>query len=489
MISLDKLAMLYQTIERAAKWPANLLEVPVTTLKKGKGDTPLQVRPISLTSHIYRMWAEIPWVHLQPWHLQWVPKELHGGIANRQTLDSYFAVALDIEQSSYTNHPLYGILYDYAKCFDNICWQIERGVLIDLGMPPAILNTMFAYNQSIQRRFKLGNSIGPSFPNTNSICQGCPLAIIRINAMITAWIQVISNHSTTSYCRASAFIDDKNLRSTSSEHFTNAVHITKKFDQAIDAVINSDKTTVFTTTRLARQKLQNFEFPQSLNDKLLGASLSFTKRRSRELADKRAVSYMAVAQRISICPLNIAAKETLLATAGAPKYCYALEMGPCSVHIERKLRSAICRALWSKGSHKSNDILLTICHKGHLIDPTQLKWYAPFQTACRQLAKHPNIRYQWEQIWHDSIEARAQYKNGKSNMVGPLSMFHVACLHLDWKWVEPFTIVAKISEHLQISVPILTIPHQYFLHLVRYAIARVLWNRAAASRKTLKGIR
>ena len=117
MISLDKLAMLYQTIERAAKWPANLLEVPVTTLKKGKGDTPLQVRPISLTSHIYRMWAEIPWVHLQPWHLQWVPKELHGGIANRQTLDSYFAVALDIEQSSYTNHPLYGILYDYAKMF------------------------------------------------------------------------------------------------------------------------------------------------------------------------------------------------------------------------------------------------------------------------------------------------------------------------------------------------------------------------------------
>ena len=30
--------------------------------------------------------------------------------------------------------------------------------------------------------------------------------------------------------------------------------------------------------------------------------------------------------------------------------------------------------------------------------------------------------------------------------VGPLSMFHVACLHLDWKWVEPFTIIAKISE-------------------------------------------
>ena len=62
MVSLDKLAILYQIIERAAKWPAHLLDVPVTALKKGKGDTPLQVRPISLTSHIYRMWAKIRWV-------------------------------------------------------------------------------------------------------------------------------------------------------------------------------------------------------------------------------------------------------------------------------------------------------------------------------------------------------------------------------------------------------------------------------------------
>ena len=37
------------------------------------------------------------------------------------------------------------------------------------------------------------------------------------------------------------------------------------------------KLRFFATTRLARQKLQNFEFPQSLDDKLLGASLSFTK--------------------------------------------------------------------------------------------------------------------------------------------------------------------------------------------------------------------
>ena len=63
-------------------------------------------------------------------------------------------------------------------------------------------------------------------------------------------------------------------------------------------------------------------------------------------------------------------------------------------------------------------------------------------------------------------------------MVGPASMFHIACHQLDLKWTEPFVII----------FPLLTIPYQYFLHLIRYAIARALWKRAAASRKTLKGI-
>ena len=113
--SFQKLAMLYHIIEHAATWPSNLLEVPVTTLKKGSGQTPLQIRPISLTSHIYRVWAKRRWSHLQPWHLAWVPKELHGGIANRETLDSYFQVALDIEQSSFDQHPLFGILHVIIK--------------------------------------------------------------------------------------------------------------------------------------------------------------------------------------------------------------------------------------------------------------------------------------------------------------------------------------------------------------------------------------
>ena len=210
---------------------------------------------------------------------------------------------------------------------------------------------------------------------------GCPLAIIRINAMIATWIQVIKTHQLTLRCKASAFIDDKNLRSTSCNDFQQAIEVTKKFDCAVDAVVNTDKTVVFATTNAARQKLKILEFSQATDEKLHGASLSFSKKRSRHLADYRAKKYLTVAQRIAICPLNIAAKETLLATAGAPKYTYALEMGPCSVQTERKLRSTVCRALWSKSSHKSNDILFTICHKRSFIRSHAVEMVCNFQNG------------------------------------------------------------------------------------------------------------
>lgn len=73
--------------------------------------------------------------------------------------------------------------------------------------------------------------------------------------------------------------------------------------------------------------------------------------------------------------------------SGRPTWtCWKAGVTRC-FHI--KLRSRVkCRAghgltrcLWTKGTHKSNDILLSICHKGHLFDPTQLKLYVPFKVA------------------------------------------------------------------------------------------------------------
>ena len=130
--------------------------------------------------------------------------------------------------------------YDYEKCFDKVAWTIAKGLLHDLGFPVQISNAMFGFNEHIVRRFKLGPPIGPTFPNTNSICQGCPLAIIRINALIAAWVQVLRNHPDTQQCRMGAFIDDKNLCADTYLALKSGLDVTRAFDNAVGATVNQN---------------------------------------------------------------------------------------------------------------------------------------------------------------------------------------------------------------------------------------------------------
>jgi hypothetical protein len=486
--SISYLVKFYELVENVGKWPQNLLEVPVASLQKNSGDSPLDIRPISLTSHMYRLWAKLRWQQLQDWHLSWCPDELKGGIAGRETVDAYYQVALEIEHANFTNSPLFGILFDYQKCFDNVAWSIERGILRDLGLPMPILNSMMAFNENINRRFKLGSSVGPKFGNTNSICQGCPLAILRINSLITTWVHVIQKHPDTQLCKTNAFIDDKNLRAPSFNSLMTANQVTQSFDVAVGAVVNPTKTVVFANTSQGRKELAACEYPTVTDERLLGASLSFTKKRSKKLANKRAQAYLTVAQRINVCPLNMPAREILLATAGATKFSFGIEMGSCNLKVERTLRSAVARCLWTKGNHKSTDILFSICHKGHLFDPVQLKIYLAFKIARRQLIKHPHIHQLWSQIWQNSATHRGQYRDGRSNMVGPLSNLAIACKSISWEWVEPFLFTRQISETHNLRIPFLDIPEAYFHHLIRFAINQMLWKRASNARKNLRGV-
>ena len=392
--SIGKLASLFQLIENMQQWPSSLLEVPVAALKKHSGLTPLENRPIALTSQLYRVWAKLRWAQLQEWYLQWIPDELKGGIAGRQTIDSYFEVALELEHAQFNNHPVFGILYDYEKCFDNVAWSIEQGLLQDLGMPTQTMGAMFSYNQNIRRRFKFGNSVGPAFKNTNSICQGCPLAILRINALIAAWVRVVKNNP-DGLCRTNAFIDDRNLRASSLSDLQKGINITDQFDKAIDAIPNTSKTVVFATSLNARQQVHCCGYKVVTFDKLLGYNLAFTKRRSTQMMDQRAQAYTSVARRIAMCPLSLDAREILLTSAGASKFTYGLEIGSCQKKLEKSLRSAVVKALWTKDQHKSVDILLSLCHKGHNFDPFQLKLSQPLKLVRRQLVKHPQLRPQF----------------------------------------------------------------------------------------------
>ena len=279
--SLRNLAKLYNAIELHGIWPTCLLDVPVATIKKKTGESARDIRPISLASHIYRLWACTRFKQLRPWMDTWIPDTLRGGVHSRDTADIYYHLALDIEHS-HSRNTLFGILFDFQKCFDNIPWSIEEGLLRDLGLPPLVAKSMYYFAQNTRRRFKLGPSVGPVMKNTDSIMQGCPLAIIRINCLIAAWSDCISKHASLPTCKLGAFVDDRSIRSTSVGELQEAINVTEQFDSAIDAIIEHNKTVVFATSTSGRQQVGHLTYqqqplPSAPDERLLGGHLSLLK--------------------------------------------------------------------------------------------------------------------------------------------------------------------------------------------------------------------
>ena len=54
---LAKLADILNVVESTGRWPKTLERALISLIPKGEGGEPLAMRPISVTSAVYRLWA------------------------------------------------------------------------------------------------------------------------------------------------------------------------------------------------------------------------------------------------------------------------------------------------------------------------------------------------------------------------------------------------------------------------------------------------
>ncbi len=64
---LDMLADIFNLVEKLGKWPLSLQRALVTLIPKGQGCQPLDLRPITVMSVIYRLWAVRRLQDLKAW--------------------------------------------------------------------------------------------------------------------------------------------------------------------------------------------------------------------------------------------------------------------------------------------------------------------------------------------------------------------------------------------------------------------------------------
>ncbi|KAJ9450047.1 putative RNA-directed DNA polymerase from transposon X-element [Diplonema papillatum] len=284
---LESLATLLNLVERTGIWPQAMRTALVSMIPKGDDGQPLNMRPITVTSCVYRLWACRRLKDVAVWQESWVEEGQHGFRPGHRGEDPLFTMTLEIERALLSGEPLCGLSLDFSKCFDRVPREIALRLMQDLGLHSRILKPLKSIYDTLVRRFKLPLGVGKEFQVTNGILQGCPISVILINALLSVLMKAVKVEapgvSTQSYA------DDANLLAKHSEaDLQRGADLVDEFCALTGMSLNMEKTVTFATGLGRRTKIfrssTGEQFAQKESLKCLGAKVS-TSRSGRDHFD------------------------------------------------------------------------------------------------------------------------------------------------------------------------------------------------------------
>ena len=120
----DRLADFFNTVEQIGVWPKAFMTGLISLISKGEGSAPLKLRPLTVMSSVYRLWASARVNDLMQWQDGWISDALRGFRRKCGAEDIWWELAAQIELSLMKGEQLFGFHFDYAKCFDRVLVHI-----------------------------------------------------------------------------------------------------------------------------------------------------------------------------------------------------------------------------------------------------------------------------------------------------------------------------------------------------------------------------
>ena len=143
---------------------------------------------------LYRAWSSLRTTDLLKWQETWIHRNARGFRQNSGTEDVFWELAVRVETAIVKQQELYGVAFDFVKCFDCIPHGILFGVLTEMQVSSRILVPMKAMYASLTRRWKLSQTVvGTEWRTSNGILQGCGVSVILLNCLVCVWLHAVSS--------------------------------------------------------------------------------------------------------------------------------------------------------------------------------------------------------------------------------------------------------------------------------------------------------
>ena len=195
----DHLTSLLQKIENGSPWPDPLKIGMVSFIPKdvdGDFPTPLQHRPITVLSCIYRVWSAVRHAQLaETWLPQWLPAGIYGAKHTPAADVLTYHTCQSMEKALRDKLLPGGLSYDFEKVFDRVPFRLAVNILRFRGCDEKMCRTLDKIYSDHYKMFKLDGHFDQPFVPTNGIIQGCPLSMLILTSLTACWHESIAQPS------------------------------------------------------------------------------------------------------------------------------------------------------------------------------------------------------------------------------------------------------------------------------------------------------
>ena len=291
--------------------------------------------------------------------------------------------------------------FDYNKAFDLIPRNILFALAEHLGFCPNLLQVMKHMYTNLQRYFRVPGGVSPAFRSTCGILQGCPLSVVFMNLIISVWARAIEAETDA---LPRAFADDSMVLAKDIKTAKHACNITGAFATITGQELAAKKTMAWSTLKSSRTALRKVSLHGHLLNvfldiKSLGAQLCSSNIRTVSHYSQRICDAIRIANNVSSLPISSTDRGQVCATKILPKVLYSSEISAPSFPERGRLRSAITRAVWCKRSSRSADVVLSLLHPVHRVDPAAAWAHLCLRQLRRMCLRRPDLVMLIRSLW------------------------------------------------------------------------------------------
>eukprot|EP00971_Amphidinium_carterae_P351896 6492327-Amphidinium_carterae.1 len=242
--ALAPLVVVFSEAERTGYWPETFTLARSVVLPKVAPDVPaqgLQVRLITITSHMYRLWSGLRMRQMSQWLAGYVHEGTFGGVRGKSAQLAAMVHALNWEIAEQQNCPCTQVHFDFSKCFDCLSPKSLCELLDYCGVPSWVVTALRGWYQ-VHRRWNTSKGWYCQQDVRRGVCQGDPLAVLCCVLWGNALLVLLESH--TKNLSKTLFMDDLSLSGSDMQEITQGVGCVKWFSAQWHVKLNTAKTQV-----------------------------------------------------------------------------------------------------------------------------------------------------------------------------------------------------------------------------------------------------